>query len=173
MAAGAGDDRQVFPAHRRQAKDLQVVAQGGGIMDPDDAALAESGIHHPVVAGKGGGVGRSDGFAELADVGLEGHDGLGGSPGHLHELAPVLDPLQVEEDIFGPRVFDEIFEKLFGLDIQHVPGGDEFIQAQPLVAHEVEDGHAHAPALGDHGDVSRSGRFASRAERGCRGRFPC
>jgi len=90
---------------------------------------------------------EGDAAAEATDIGLEHHNGFGRAAGDVHQSPAVAQALQIEEDQSGTLVRDQVLQQVFGVYVQHVPCGHEFVEPDAFVDHQVEYGHAHAAAL--------------------------
>ena len=158
-AAGLGDDPDARARRQRAAR------EGGDEVEellvvpgPDDPRLAEDAAVHAVRPGERSRVRRCRASPRPRARDLHHHDRLaegkrarrGG-----HDLAAVLQSLDVAGHHPDPRVLDHVGEEVAQVEVGLVAAVDEIAERESALARELEDRGAEGPALGDEADRSR------------------
>ena len=125
-----------------------------------DVELVEDDVVDRIRSCEGTGVGGCRSRSCLGPSGLEDHDGL--LHGHVldgvDELLSVADTLEVHSDDLGVGIVGDLVEEVCLIDTCLVSECDEVGESHPVVVGPVDDGGSDRSGLGEHGDVSLSGK---------------
>ena len=156
-ATAIGDDAQPPALDGREAGErLGGLEQLFQVGDAQQTGAAEGGVGRAVAAGQRAGVGGGGLGAGGVAAGLDDDDRLHarGGAGRRHELARVVDGLEVEKDGARVAVGGEHVEHVGDVDIGHVAERDDGGEADLAVDRPVEHGGGERPRLRQEGELA-------------------
>ena len=165
-AAAIGQDRKPLSGRRFHPPErLGAVEQFAQIRYAQDAGALKRGVIDGIGPGQRAGMGRSGPRALRHPAGLDDHDRLdsGGGARRRHELAGILDRLDVKQDGLGLFIQREVIEQIGDIDIELVADRDDAGKANGTLRRPIHHAGGNGAGLRDQRQISRSRHVRGKA----------